>query len=331
MVQLTQRVKRSLPLPSGLQPPTGARTARGSSAANDFLSALMLETGGGESFGFMHPVRWMRRSIWLLGRFAPPEGKKRQLAYGAAAAVVIPAAFTALAQQARQRAEAGGTAAGSAVRTALLKSTFEVRGPMGQAGRIREALEQDDAATAELELRTLSRHRVDERIPTRVIAAAAAQAVADRNTDAFLTPWLAYAIGGLPAAFAYRALSTLDDELGYRKGHNGMTGAPAAGLTDLTGFVPGRIGTALIAVAAVLWREDAGAAVRALGRPTRDVPGGAAGATAKALHLRHYGRPREIKRTVRIQWTVAVMAAGLTYGALYLRERLAGERLTPPQ
>ncbi len=269
MVQLTRRVRRSVSWPSRVRTSPGTGRRRGAPASNDFLGALALEVGGGEPFGFMHPVRWMRRAIWLLGRFAPRNGKKRQLAYGAVGAVAVPAAFTALAERGRQRAEAGGTAPGTAFRLALLKSTFAVRAPMGETG-------------------------------------------SERSTDAFLAPWLAYAVGGLPAAFAYRALSTLDDELGYRKGQNGMTGAPAAGLTDVAGFVPGRIGAGLTALAAVLWREDAGAAVRALGR-------------------RHDGRRHGIKRAGGIRWTVAAMAAGLTYGALLLRERLSRVRSTPRQ
>ena len=70
--------------------------------------------------------------------------------------------------------------------------------------------------------------------------------------------WLAFALLGLPGAFAYRALNTLDSMIGYH-GKYEYTGKIAARLDDLVNLVPARLSALmLLAAGCCRWVDDAG-------------------------------------------------------------------------
>lgn len=69
------------------------------------------------------------------------------------------------------------------------------------------------------------------------ILMAAIESVAENTTDSLIGPWLAFGLFGLPGAFAYRALNTLDSMIGYR-GKYEFLGKASARLDDLVNLVP---------------------------------------------------------------------------------------------
>src|SRR5436305_8828257 len=89
-----------------------------------------------------------------------------------------------------------------------------------------------------------------------LLASAAVESLAENTADSIVGPLLAYAIGGLPAAFAYRATNTLDAMIGYR-GRYEYLGKAAARLDDLANLVPARITAALLLLGAAIFRQDA--------------------------------------------------------------------------
>src|SRR5437879_3151742 len=123
--RLTQDVE---PTPSGGFP---------TPSTNEFVAALTAELAG-EMPGFLHPVNWMGRTIWLLERLAPRSGKWTQLVYGTAVAALVPAFFAALAWWSQQRAYKRGPGEGLAASALLLKSTFAVRALADAATRVRD-------------------------------------------------------------------------------------------------------------------------------------------------------------------------------------------------
>ncbi len=304
----------------------------------EFLAALSLEVAG-EAPGFLHPVNWMGRTIWLLERLAPRSGKARQMAYGAGMAAIVPAAFTALAWRSQRRAYERGPTQGLATSAALLKSTFAVRALGRAAGDVRSPLEAGDIEGAREALRSLVARGTDD-LSAGLIASAAIESVAENTTDSFIAPWLYYTIGGLPAAFFYRAVNTLDSRVGYTDPHHKHIGWASAKLDDVLNFVPSRAAAILIAASAVVWRQDARGALATRRRDAKKTASPNAGQTmaamSGALRVRlakpgHYsiGRrwwgqpnPKQIGRSVWMMYTVAAMAAAVVYGLLTLRERI---------
>jgi adenosylcobinamide-phosphate synthase len=97
-----------------------------------------------------------------------------------------------------------------------------------------------------------------------LVAAAAIESLAENLVDSWVAPLLAYALFGLPGAYAYRAANTADAMWGYRTPGYEHLGKVAARLDDALSFVPARLGALLLAVvgpnpreALAVWRRDA--------------------------------------------------------------------------
>ena len=83
------------------------------------------------------------------------------------------------------------------------------------------------------------------------MAAAAVESVAENASDSIVAPLFFYAIGGVPAAIAYRAINTLDSMIGYR-GELEWLGKCAARLDDVANLIPARLTALLLIVTARL-------------------------------------------------------------------------------
>ncbi|NPV69658.1 MAG: cobalamin biosynthesis protein CobD [Firmicutes bacterium] len=104
------------------------------------------------------------------------------------------------------------------------------------------------------------------------IARAVVETVAENTVDAVVSPLFYAALGGAPAAVAYRAVNTLDSMVGYKNTRYLYFGRASARLDDLANFVPARIGAILIVMAAMLTRRDWRRAWRTLLRDGRNHP-----------------------------------------------------------
>ena len=132
----------------------------------------------------------------------------------------------------------------------LLKSAFAVRGLAVAAWKVSRPLGRGDLVAARAALGSLvSRDTKD--LPAPLVAAAAVESVAENTSDSIVAPLLFYAVGGVPAAIAYRAINTLDSMIGYR-GRFEWLGKVAARLDDLVNLIPARLTALLLALAAPL-------------------------------------------------------------------------------
>lgn len=204
--------------------------------AATLLLALAIDRWIGEPPARVHPVVGVGRLISALESHAP-QGHRRELAYGA----ILVAGTTLL------PAIAARSAVGIArpwplrllVEAWLLKTCFAYRALEGAGHSVASPLAGGDLPTAREELRALvsrDRSNLDE----AGIAAATIESLAENLGDGFVAPLLAYALGGLPAAFFYRAANTADSMLGYR-GRYEYLGKASARLDDLLSMVPARI------------------------------------------------------------------------------------------
>jgi adenosylcobinamide-phosphate synthase len=133
------------------------------------------------------------------------------------------------------------------VEAVLLKSTFAVRGLLKAGTEVSRALEMEDVAAAQGELRSLVSRDVGE-LDRRLAASAAIESLAENAVDSFLAPWLCYLAAGLPGAFAYRALNTLDSMWGYRNNEYEYLGKAAARLDDAVNYLPAALAPRLMLI-----------------------------------------------------------------------------------
>jgi adenosylcobinamide-phosphate synthase len=102
--------------------------------------------------------------------------------------------------------------------------------------------------------------RDTEQLDETGVSAAALESLAESFNDAVVAPAFWFAIGGLPALFAYKAMNTADSMIGHREPRWRMFGWAAARTDDLLNLVPARIAGLLIAIGGlqgfgVMWRD----------------------------------------------------------------------------
>ena len=173
-----------------------------------------------------------------------------QVAYGAVVAVLVPAAWGALAWAVSAGLRELHPLLYVVAAAALFKTTFSVRMLAREAARIGELLAAGDLAAARRRMPALV-SRETGRMTASQAAAGAIESVAENSTDSVVGPLLAFALFGLPGAVVYRAVNTLDSMIGYR-GRYEYLGKAAARLDDLVNLVPARLATALLWCTAAL-------------------------------------------------------------------------------
>jgi adenosylcobinamide-phosphate synthase len=219
-----------------------------------FGLAFLLDALLPEPPNAVHPVVWMGKCIAFFERIGLGYGARVQFAYGIVLAIGVPLFFAALAGAAAFGLRQLSPAAYVIVGAVLLRSVFTVRG-LGRVGRrVEAALAKGDIATARRNLRSLVSRETAQLSPSQA-AGAAVESVAENTTDSFIAPWLAFGLFGLPGAFCYRAVNTLDSMIGYRGRHEWL-GKASARLDDALNYFPARIAALLLLAAGAMRRLD---------------------------------------------------------------------------
>ncbi len=136
------------------------------------------------------------------------------------------------------------------VNAILLKSAFSLRHLLEAGYEVEKALESGDLPEAR---RAVSWHLVsrDTRsLSEGLVASATVESLAENLTDSFIAPLLAFAVGGIPLAWAYRFINTADAMIGYRDERYEYLGKFAARLDDLLNWIPARLAGVLIVLSA---------------------------------------------------------------------------------
>ncbi|WP_202951180.1 adenosylcobinamide-phosphate synthase CbiB [Synechococcus sp. PCC 7336] len=141
--------------------------------------------------------------------------------------------------------------AGVVTHVVLLASCLGAKSLRLAALSLLPPLQQQDLPTAR---HLLSRYvgRDTEALDEAEICRAAIETVAENTPDGATAPLFYAAIGGAPLAFAYKALSTLDSMVGYRREPYTHLGRVPARLEDAATWLPCR----LTAIALALWSRE---------------------------------------------------------------------------
>jgi adenosylcobinamide-phosphate synthase len=141
----------------------------------------------------------------------------------------------------------------------LLETTFAVRCMRQYTVPIAEALKSGDVAKARRGLYFIVRRDPNE-LNEQQITSAAVESIAESTTDGITTPFFFFALFGVPGAFAFRVINTLDSTVGYKDPENINIGWFSATLDTIANYIPARLTAVLmVATAALLgenWRES---------------------------------------------------------------------------
>lgn len=290
--------------------------------------ALALDRLAGEPPERVHPVVWVGYAISFLADRAPG-GRRARLAYGALCAA-LPGGGAALVAVLLPRVVRAPWLR-LPLEAWLFKSCFAHRALEEAAVAVAEPLERRDLVSAREALVALvSRDR--STLDASQVAAATVESLAENLSDSFAAPLLAYAVGGLPAAFLYRAANTADAMIGYREGRYEHLGKVSARLDDALNFLPARL-TALALVAAsgrsargsvsVLLRDCALTQSPNAGRPMSAAAGALGISLEKPGHYVLNGRARrpgadDIRRAVSHCRRAAALCTALACAVMLL-------------
>jgi adenosylcobinamide-phosphate synthase len=141
----------------------------------------------------------------------------------------------------------------------LLETTFAIKCMRQYTVPIAEALKNKDIDKARKGLYYIVR-RDPTKLNEQQIVSAAVESIAESTTDGITTPFFFFALFGVPGAFAFRVINTLDSTVGYKDPENINIGWFSANLDTLANYVPARLTAILMVAASALlgenWRES---------------------------------------------------------------------------
>jgi adenosylcobinamide-phosphate synthase len=214
-----------------------------------FVAAYALDWIAGDPRSMPHPVRLIGAAIShgerLLRRPAKPE---IELLEGSLLTAAVVAGAWAVARVVRK--------AGPIAEILLGWTTLATRDLLDESTAVVQAVEAGDLPQAR---RLLSRivGRDTDSLDAPDILRAVIETLAEGLCDGVVAPLIYLALGGVPAAFAYKAINTLDSMIGHPEPPYRYFGRVAARLDDAANFVPARVAASAICAAALLTKHDA--------------------------------------------------------------------------
>ncbi len=306
------------------------------------LLAVTLDWLLGEPPNALHPVAWFGRFVQALESRAPRGDPRRELVAGAciaASGIAVALVPTVVLERALGPHRRGW--AGILIGATVFKVAFAWRDLVGAGEKVRRELEEQAPDAARSDLRALV-SRDTSQLDASLLAAAAIESLAENASDSFVAPLIYYQIFGLPGAFVYRAVNTMDAMIGYH-GRYEYLGKIAARLDDVLNVIPSRV-TALLIVAVsrlagadprrawhILQSDHARTASPNAGHPMSAMAGALGVRLEKVGHYRlnENGRPPQpfdIHRAARIVSLALGLALGLNVLVEFGRRRWGGSR-----
>lgn len=168
--------------------------------------------------------------------------------------------------------------------------------------------------------------RDTNKLSTAEVTRATVETVAENIVDGIISPLFFAVLGGVPLAFLYRAVNTLDSMIGYKNEKYQDFGMIAARTDDVFNYLPARLTGLLLFGTVVLLRYDISEAIRTFWRDASKHPSPNSGIpesiVAGALHIRlgglnYYGGVPSLRATMgngvenlterHIEKTIAIM------------------------
>ncbi|MFZ5853873.1 MAG: adenosylcobinamide-phosphate synthase CbiB [Chloroflexota bacterium] len=219
-----------------------------------WLAALAVDVVAGEPPVPIHPVVVCGRLIAAFESAHQPDPTRpgRNLWHGVLL-VAVPVGLAAILGRLVERLRPAWLR--FALTVWLLKSSFALKALLRAGDRTEHALAHRGPSAARAELRALVSRPVDDLDDSHVMSAIV-ESLAENVSDSYVAPLWWFALGGLPAALAYRVVNTADAMVGYHGAYEQL-GKAAARLDDLVNVVPARLAAASLVVAAPCCGQDA--------------------------------------------------------------------------
>jgi adenosylcobinamide-phosphate synthase len=227
-----------------------------------FALAFLIDVVFGEIPDHAHPTVWMGKIVAYVKprmKSANPKVEKVSgvfLCVGLIAVFAVPVFFVLWAIR---QIPVWGWLLYIIVAAVLLKTTFALKCMRHYTYPIEKALKNKDADKAREWLRFIVR-RDPNKLDERHIISAAVESIAESTTDGVTSPFFFFALFGVPGAFAFRVINTLDSMVGYKDPVNVNIGWFSAKMDTITNYIPARLTAVFMVASAGLlganWRNS---------------------------------------------------------------------------
>jgi adenosylcobinamide-phosphate synthase len=217
----------------------------------------------GDPEWFPHPVRLIGR-LTAGGEALAEPGRgsaRRNLIAGAVVTVVVVALTVASTVVVITAARWLHPSLGLTTDVILAWTALATGSLLAEARQILRALDDDDLVRARQRLARIVGRDTDT-LPEAEVSRALIETLAESTCDGIVAPLCYLAVGGLPAALAYKAINTLDSVIGHREPPYTYFGRSAARLDDVANVIPARLAALAIVLAATVAGGHGAAALR---------------------------------------------------------------------
>ncbi|MGM9582319.1 MAG: adenosylcobinamide-phosphate synthase CbiB, partial [Phascolarctobacterium sp.] len=142
-----------------------------------------------------------------------------------------------------------------ALETIMCYQIFATKCLRDESMKVYDALHKQDLADARVKLSWIV-GRDTQNLDEEEITKGAVETVAENTADGIIAPMLYMFIGGVPLAFLYKGINTMDSMVGYKNDKFLFFGRCAAKLDDLANLIPARITGLVMIIAAFLLGLD---------------------------------------------------------------------------
>jgi adenosylcobinamide-phosphate synthase len=220
------------------------------------VAAVALDFIVGDPPNKMHPTAWIGRLVGFITPKLKSSSANVEKFRGAIAAVAIVSLATlSVFYFLHVIEQLLGIIALVIVSIIMLKGTIAIRGMENHARAVMDALANNDIITARQKLSGIV-GRDTSNLDEQHILSATIESVGESTVDGIVSPIFYFALFGVPGAFAYRAINTLDSMIGYKDAYHKNIGCFSAHLDTIANYIPARITAFLMVIASKIVGAD---------------------------------------------------------------------------
>jgi adenosylcobinamide-phosphate synthase len=249
--------------------------------------ALLLDFLIGDPKTKYHPTAWVGKLVAVLVPFVKSNSPKKELIGGVFVVFTVVAIVSILLVAldigiSLLTVDIISLIVSVAVGTILLKTTIAIRGMQKHALSVIDSLENGDLDSARNRLSMIVK-RNTKNLDRNQISSAVLQSVSENTVDGITGPLFYYAIFGLPGAFVYRAINTIDSMIGYKTTLFKNVGWFGASCDTILNYIPSRLTGLVMVLSALLLGYDWKKSFHIMKRDSRKLESSNAGFPMTAL------------------------------------------------
>ena len=139
--------------------------------------------------------------------------------------------------------------------TILLKTTIAIRGMEKHAISVLDSLEKNDVFAAREHLAKIVK-RNTKNLDKNLIISGVLESISENTVDGITGPLFYFAFFGLPGAFVYRSINTIDSMIGYKTKMFSNIGWFGANCDKILNYIPARLTGLVMIFSAMILRID---------------------------------------------------------------------------